>query len=120
MRIHVDDAQFREALAYLKKGDAVSAHNALLHCCNAYDRSLLQQFRDKNCNISAEEIESFSELECWSLSHAISRQMYWDEPPLFSVNNRLVDIPNTPFRFVEQINDLVRRLETLLNAGGAD
>ena len=117
MIIYVDNARFQEALEYLKNGDAVSAHEALLRCCNSFDSSLLQQFRDRNCDIPVKEIENFSEIECWSLSHAISRQLYWDEPPLFSVNNVLADIPETPFKFAEQINGLVRRLEIVLNDG---
>lgn len=115
MIIYVDNARFQEALEYLKNGDAVSAHEALLRCCNSFDSSLLQQFRDRNCDISVKEIENFSELECWSLSHAISRQIYWDEPPLFSVNNIPVDIPDIPFRFTEQIKALVCRLKLLLD-----
>ena len=113
MSIQIDNTRFHEALEFLKAGDAESAHDALLRCCNAYDDSLLQQFHDRNCDVSAEEIEDFSELECWSLSSAISRQLYWDAPPLFSVNNVLVDIPATPFKFAEQIKSLVRRLTLL-------
>jgi hypothetical protein len=113
MSFHIDKARFQEALEFFESGDVESAHDALLRCCDACDHSLLQQFRDRNCDVSAEEIEDFSELECWSLSRAISRQLYWDEPPLFSVDDVLVDIPATPFKFAEQIKSLVRRLTLL-------
>ena len=115
MSIQVDTTRFQEALDHLVGGDAMSSLNALLRSCKEYDRCLLQQFRSRACEVSLEEIKGFSELECWSLVHAISRQLYWDEPPVFSVNNVLVDIPDTPFRFGKQINGLVRRLDTLLN-----
>ena len=115
MKLQLNINKITEAMKQVLNGEYALAHRALLEASYDPDSMLVETFRARNCDLEDEEISNFSELECWSLVHAISRQLYWEEPPLFSVNNVLVDIPVQSFKFSKQIIALVSRLRVLLD-----
>ena len=113
MKQQLNINKITDAMKQVLNGEYALAHRALLKANYERDSMLVETFRARNCGLEEAEISNFSELECWSLVHAISRQLYWEEPPLFSVNNVLVDIPPQSFKFSKQIIALVSRLTVL-------
>ena len=90
------------------------AYQSLLEFDREYDEHLFSDFRGRGCEVAPEEIEHFDVMGCSTLVVAISRQLYWDEPPLFSINGKLVDIDPEEFKFETQIHALIDRLNVLL------
>lgn len=89
------------------------AYEALLAANPSYEKALFAEFRDKRCDVSDDEIGQLDLIGCSTLLVAISRQIRWDEPPLFSINGNLVDLGPTEFKYERQIKALIARLRNL-------
>ena len=90
------------------------AYQSLLEFDREYDENLFSDFRNRGCKIESVEIEHLDAMGCSTLVVAKSRQLYWDEPPLFSINGKLVDIEPEEFQFEKQIRALIERLNILI------
>jgi hypothetical protein len=89
------------------------AYEALLAANPSYEKALFAEFRDKECDVSDDEIGQLDAVGCSTLLVAISRQIRWDEPPLFSINGNLVDLESVEFKYERQIKALIARLKNL-------
>lgn len=107
-------AAFEKAKAYASTNHWVQAYQSLLDFDREYDNKLFSDFRSRDCKVAPAEIEDLDVMGCSTLVVAISRQLYWDEPPLFSVNGKLVDIDLGDFEFETQIRALIDRLNVLV------
>ena len=103
----------KRAMQYAIEDQLELAYEALLDFSREYDEIRFSEFRARNCKIESEEIERFDALACSTLVVAISRQMYWDEPPVCSINGKLVEFPPSRFEYEIQIRALVERLKVL-------
>ena len=91
------------------------AYQSLLAFDREYDKDLFSDFRNRGCKVEPVEIEHLDVMGCSTLVVAISRQLYWAEPPLFSINGKLVDIEPEEFQFEKQIRALIDRLNVLFS-----
>ena len=90
------------------------AHQSLLEFDREYDEDLFSDFRRRGCMVEPAEIKHLDVMGCSTLVVAISRQLYWDEPPLCSINGKLVDFDPVEFQFEKQIGALIERLKILI------
>ena len=89
------------------------AYETLLEGSTGYDPDLFTKFRDVGCRVAVDDIENLTLEGCVTLIIAISRQLRWDEPPVFSINGKLVDLQPDDFAFQLQIKALIERLNKL-------
>ena len=104
---------FADALAHAEVNQWELAYEALLRFCRKHDDNLFKEFRSRNCKIESREIENLDFLGCSTLVIAISRQIRWDEPPMFSINGNFVDLEPVEFTYERQIEALIARLKKL-------
>lgn len=104
---------FADALAHAEANQWEMAYEALLRFCRKHDDNLFEEFRSRNCKIESREIENLDFLGCSTLVIAISRQIRWDEPPMFSINGNFVDLEPMEFTYERQIEALIARLKKL-------
>ena len=102
-----------EAIEFARQEQWESAYESLLKFDREYDNDLLSEFRSRECKVEPKEIAHLDILGCATLVTAIARQIYWDEPPIMSINNKLVNFGPQEFEFKAQIRALIERLETL-------
>ncbi len=108
-------AALEKAKAYASANHWERAYESLLEFDREYDKDLFSDFRSRGCKVEPAEIEHLDVMGCSTLVVAISRQLYWDEPPLFSINGKLVDIEPEEFQFEKQIRALIDRLNVLFS-----
>ena len=106
-------AAFEQAKEFSKQDQWELAYESLLDFDRQYDEELFSEFRNRGCNVEPQEIYKLDSLGCSTLVVAISRQLYWDEPPLCSINGKLVDFDPVEFAYKTQIRALIERLKVL-------
>lgn len=89
------------------------AYEVLLAANPSYEKELFARFRDQECDVSDDEIGRLDLVGCSTLLVAISRQIRWDESPLFSINGNFVDLEPMEFKYERQIKALIARLKNL-------
>ena len=78
------------------------------------DSGQMDIFKQSNGHVPKERIATFDLHQCKTLAHVICRILYWNEPPIFSINGHLVAIEREPFAFEDEARALsVRTLELL-------
>ena len=107
------NSALEEAIEFARQDQWESAYESLLKFDREYDKELFSEFRSRNCKVEPEEIAHLDILGCATLVTAIARQIYWDEPPIMSINNKLVKFGPQEFEYKAQIRALIERLKTL-------
>jgi len=105
---------FESAKTHARDNQWEQAYQSLLKFDREYDEDLFSDFRSRGCKVEPEEIQHLDVIGCSTLVVAISRQLYWDEPPVCSINGKLVDFDPVEFQFEKQIRALIERLKILI------
>ena len=89
-------------------------HNLSSGITEKIDPTELDEFKNANGHVPMDRIAAFDLRQCKTLAQAICRILYWNEPPIFSINGQLGVVEPEPFAFEEEVRALsVRTLELL-------
>ena len=79
------------------------------------DQNQLEEFKRTRGHVSEETIATFDLQQCKTLAHVICRILYWNEPPIFSIDGQLGVVEPEPFAFEEEVRALRIRTLALLS-----
>jgi hypothetical protein len=79
------------------------------------DLDQLDIFKKSNGHVPKERIATFDLHQCKTLAHVICRILYWNEPPIFSIDGHLGVIEPEPFAFEDEVRALAARTLELLS-----